>query len=86
MNEGQHCYIGLDENGNLALFLSPEDLRPFGTRLLKGRPFPAPVTEFYHQEHAEYLKQALRSGSAFLRGEEAGVESLQFGQSTKKRK
>jgi hypothetical protein len=84
-----HCYLGLDKEGRLEIVVSEAALNPLGTRLLKGDAFPAAVYDFYEGDRTcpQSAQNALRSASAYLRGEEvgAGGVGLVFGQKPPKK-
>jgi hypothetical protein len=82
-----HAYAGINQEGNIGLFVSISKLPPLGNRQERGpQKLPASCYALYSPEESqtmEGLKKALVETNAFLAGEMAGSQTLEFGKPLK---
>lgn len=82
------CYLGLDQDGNLAMFLTEYALSIVGSRLLKaGQKFPVGTYDVFDPDvelSRKAITEAIRSTEAFLNNEQDSHATPVFGEATDK--
>lgn len=67
-----HAYLGLDDDGNISLFVSADKLNPIGSRLEKGKPLPVAIGRSYDSSDLDYAANDLRDLQKYFDKEASG--------------
>lgn len=78
-------YLGINEEGQLQLYVSSQRLNVIGTRLEKGSRFPLTVYNFTENPREDNAVLALRGVQDYLDGKEQRA-GLVFGEETRKKR
>ena len=79
------AYLGLDDQGKLALYVSAQRLNIIGTRLEKGSKFPHAVYDFIDDPCAGHAAPAVRALQDYFDGKD-NRSTLTFGEKLNKKK
>ena len=75
-----YAYLGFGEGGKFQLFVAPTPLNPWGARVIKGRSPPASIeAQLVDLDDPGLAIKALRAATAYLQGEEFGLDTPVFG-------